>query len=121
MSFTFESREDCERLTPLIVKHFSRWGLEVHVGFEDNDSQSEIIFCANDLRCYANSTDFDGIDLSPIRWEEGFHIAVRDKFKYLGSYLSRNGKNDYAVNFRISSAGNAFGALRKCIFSSCNI
>ena len=42
-SFTFESREDCERLTPLIVKCFSRWDLEVHVGFEDNDSKTEIL------------------------------------------------------------------------------
>jgi hypothetical protein len=48
-------------------------------------------------------------------------MAVTDKFKYLGSYLLRNGKDDYDVNSRISSVGNAFGALRKCIFSSCNL
>jgi hypothetical protein len=120
-TFTFESREDCERLTPLIVTHFSRWGLEVHVGYEENDSKSEILFCAKDPRCYANSIDYDGIDLPPIRWDGGFHIAVTDKFKYLGSYLTRNGKDGYDDNSRISSADNAFDALRNCMFSLCNI
>ena len=89
-------------------------GLEVHVSFENNDTKSEILFCAKDPRCYANSTDCDGIDLSIIRWEGGFHIVVTDKFRYLGSYQSRNGKDDLCdVNSRISSAGNAFGALHK--------
>ncbi len=30
--FICESRTDCERMAPLMVKHFDRWGLEVHVG-----------------------------------------------------------------------------------------
>jgi hypothetical protein len=46
---------------------------------------------------------------------------VTNKFKYLGSYLSRNDKDDYDVNSRIYSAGNAFGALQRCIFFSYNI
>ena len=32
----FESRADCECQTPLIVKHFDRRGLQVHVGTEQN-------------------------------------------------------------------------------------
>ncbi len=31
-AFIFESRADCERRTPLTVKQFDRWGLQVHVG-----------------------------------------------------------------------------------------
>jgi len=66
ITFTFETREDCARITPLILKHVSRWGFEVHVGSKDNNSKSEDLVCAKYPRCYANSTDYDGIDLSPI-------------------------------------------------------
>lgn len=119
--FTFESREDCERITPQIVKHFTRWGLEVHVGAENRSSKSEILFCAKDPRCYTNPRTYDDTNLSPVCWEGGLHIAVVDKFKYLGSYLTRNCKDDYDVDNRIISAGRAFGALRKCIFSTYSI
>ena len=108
-------------MTPLIINHFARWGLEVHVGTKEKESKLEILLCAKDPRCYTNHANYDGIDLSPIRWEGGFQIAVVDKFKYLGSYLSRNCRANFDVDSRISSAGKAFGSLCKYIFSSCNI
>jgi len=119
-AFTFESREDCAKTTPVIFKHFARWGLEVHVGTDDATSKSEILFCAKDPRCYSMPKTYDGVDLSPIRWGEGFNIPVVDHFKYLVSYLSKNYRDDHDVNSRILSACNAFGSLRKSIFSSCN-
>ena len=43
--FIFESRTDCERMAPLMAKHFDRWGLEVHVGTKINkESKSEVLF-----------------------------------------------------------------------------
>jgi len=50
-----------------------------------------------------------------------FHITVVDKFKYLGSYLTRNCRDEFDADFRIASVNSAFGALRKCNFSSYNI
>jgi hypothetical protein len=41
-----------------------------------------------------------------------------DKFKYLGSYLTINGRDEYDVDSRIASVVSTFSALRKCIFSS---
>jgi len=108
-------------ITPLIVKHFAHWGLDVHVGSNGNNSKFEVLFCAKDQICYTNPTNYDGKNLSPIRWEGGFHIAVVDTFKYLGSCLTRNGRDYYDIDSRIVSARYAFGTLRKCIFSSCNI
>jgi hypothetical protein len=35
-AFLSESRANCECQTPLIVKHFDRWGLQVHGGTEQN-------------------------------------------------------------------------------------
>ena len=49
-AFTFDSREECEKMTPLIIKQFARWGLEVLVGTEEKESKSEILFCAKKIR-----------------------------------------------------------------------
>ena len=48
-------------------------------------------------------------------------MPVVDKFKYLGTYLSRDGSDAYDVDSRIEAAGKAFGALRKCLFASASI
>jgi hypothetical protein len=56
-----------------MVKHFDRWGLEVHVGTKINkESESDVLFCVADSRCYYNRSSFDDTDLSPIRWKGGF-------------------------------------------------
>jgi hypothetical protein len=62
------------------------------------------LFNARDPRCHIDHANYDGTDLSPIKWEGSFQIAVVDKFKYLGSYLSRNCKDDLDIDIRISSA-----------------
>ena len=106
-------------MTPLMVEHFEKWGLEVHVGNNRNPkSKSEMFFCATDPRCYTNRKTFDGDDLCPIQWEEGFRIPVVAEFKYLGSQLCRTSKNTLDVSSRIESATKAFGTLRKCMFTS---
>ena len=117
--FIFETRDDCELVTPLMVKHFDRWGLEVHVGTETNTmSKSEVLFCVVDPRCYKNRTSFDDVDLAPIRWDGKFLIPVVDKFKYLGSQLCKTCRDAVDVSSRIESAAKAFGFLRKCLFAS---
>jgi hypothetical protein len=121
--FIFESRADCERMAPIMVKRFDRWGLEVPVGKEINkESKSEVLFCVADPICYSNRSSFDDTDLSPILWEGGFHIPIVIKFKYLGSQLCRTCTDTLLdVSSRIESAAKAFGALKKCLFSSNNI
>jgi len=90
IAFIFESRADCERQTPLIVKHFDRWGLQVHVGTETNiESKSEVLCCAANPRCYKDRTSFDGTNLSLFRWDGRFHIPMVVAFKYLGSHLCK--------------------------------
>jgi len=117
--FLFETRDDCDLLTPLMVKHFYRWGLEVHVGIETNImSKSEVLFGVANPRCYKNRNSFDDGDLSPIRWDGEYLTPVVDKFKYLGSQLCKTCTNTLDVNSRIESAAKAFGTLRKCLFVS---
>jgi len=61
----------------------------------------KILFCAKDPRCYTYLANYDGTDLSPIRWECGFQIALVDKFKYLGSCLSRNCRDNFDIDNKI--------------------
>ena len=120
-AFAFTSREDCARMTPAVVKHFARWGMEVHVGTDTKGSKSEVLFCAADPRCYKPG-GLPPPDLSPIKWDGGFYMPVVDKFKYLGSYLARNCLRDTCdIDSRIQAAGKAFGALRKCLFATASV
>ena len=43
------------------------------------------------------------------------------QFTYLGSVITRNCRDTADVETRIKKAGNAFGALRKCLFASTQV
>ena len=43
------------------------------------------------------------------------------EFRYLGSYITRDGTDTKDVRARINSAARAFGALSKCIFQSTHV
>ena len=123
----FTSRKDVEEQTPKVVKHFGRWGMEVHEGVKAADgstakeSKSEILFCAARPHMYSDPATFDGADLSDVLLPGGRFMSIVAHFKYLGSYMSRNGSDSIDVDSRIASAGKAFGALRGCLFSSTHI
>ena len=120
----FCSRRGVEVETPKVVAHFARWGMEIHVGKDGSngeprkDSKSEVLFCAAAPTSYNNPATYDGADLSDIKLPGGCFMPVVDRFKYLGSYLNRDCSDGLDVDSRIESAGRAFGALRKCLFSS---
>jgi hypothetical protein len=80
-----------------------------------------VLFCAADPRCYTKRVSCDGVDLSPIKWDGLLSILVVAAFKYLGSHLCRTCTNTLDVSSRIQSGAKAFGALKKCLFSSNNI
>ena len=48
-------------------------------------------------------------------------LPVVTKFNYLGRNLNIDCRDNEDVVLRIKKAGNAFGALRKCLFSNPNI
>ena len=121
----FESRDDVEEQTPMVLAHFQRWGMEVHVGFDDGvtrkESKSEILFVSKRPNAYADASTFDGTDLSDVTMPGNLYMPIVTKFKYLGSYVSRNGDDAVDVDSRITSASKAFGALRGCVFSSSHV
>ena len=101
-----------------MIKHFARFGMSVHVGRGEQKSKSEVLFVSAPLHCYAEPETFDGVDLTNILLGDGTFIPIVAVFCYLGSLLTRDCRDDADVAKRIEAAGGAFGALRKCIFSS---
>ena len=114
----FVSRASLVTSTPDMIKHFARFGMSVHVGRGEQKSKSEALFVSAPLHCYDNPETYDGADLSDILLDDGTFIPIVALFCYLGSLLTRDCRDDADVEKRIEAAGGAFGALRKCLFSS---
>jgi len=104
-----------------LIAHFARFGLSIHVGTDEKASKTEILFVAAPPSTYIDPNSYDNIDLSNIDLGDGTHLPIVDEFNYLGSILSRGCSDEKDVTKRISKASNAFGALRKLVFSNGNI
>ena len=123
----FCSRADLDEQTPRVVTHFRRWGMEVHEGILDSngdvqkESKSEVVFCSAPLHTYSDPSTFDGADLSHVSLPRSRYMPIVTEFDYLGDTVARDGSDGCAVDSRITKAGKAFGALRKCIFSSTSV
>lgn len=119
----FNNRQDAVAETQPLVNHFHRFGTEIHTGVLEprQSSKTELLFCAKALSLYQSREDYDNADLSDIVLSNNQYIPVVNQFVYLGSIITTDGTDDLDVEMRIRKAGNAFGCLRKLIFSSCNI
>ena len=116
----FESRQDLERFSPLLIDHFNRFGMEVHTGDENHPEKppkTEVLFVAAPKWSYTNPSSYDNQNLDHVTLNDGKFLPVVDKFCYLGTTLSRDCSDNDDVSLRIQKAGNAFGSLRRCIFS----
>ena len=116
-AFLFPSREIAERNTPRIIKHCAEWGMEVHSGItktpnaKGKTSKTELLFVEK-----PSHTELT--NLSPIFLEEGSFIPVVNKLCYLGSIINHNIRESEDVDNHIKKASQAFGALRRGVFTS---
>jgi len=120
----FDTRNSLAEYTPLLLEHFSKFGMEVHVGDRrkpDKPSKTEILFVAAPGRSYVVPETFDDKNLNPLELGDDKYLPIVDRFCYLGTILTRNCKDAEDVSNRIKCAGNAFGSLRKILFSNPNI
>ena len=124
----FCSRSDLDEQTPRVIMHFGRWGMEVYEGILDSsgkvekDSKSEVLFCSAPLHTYTDASTFDSADLSHVLLPCSRFMPIVSEFPaYLGDTMARGGSDGRAVDRRISSAGKAFCALHKGVFSSTTV
>ena len=112
----FPTRDSLEQSAPDMILHFKRFGAEIHLGTADKDSKSEVLFVSKPECMYDDPETYDGQQLSNIQLANNTHIPIVDWFCYLGSILARDCRDSLDVANRIKVAGNAFGALRACLF-----
>jgi hypothetical protein len=102
----FNNREDLIQGTNLLLSHFARFGLQMHIGVGDNKSKTECMYFPTFDNKYslADTTQFDV--------GEGFvHFTMQ--FRYLGSTITSLLNDSIDIDARISQASKAMGALRK--------
>ena len=117
----FVSRYALAKYSPLLVKHFAKFGLEVHVGDirkPKKKSKTEVLFVAAPPSAYINPTTCDDVDLSNVDLGNGYYFPIVLLFCYLGSIFTSDGKDDEDVKARIDAASGAFGSMRDSLFSN---
>ena len=101
----FESRKDLIEGTRLIMEHFGRFGLEMHIGRNGKRSKTECVY----FPAFVNK--YDEADTSQFAVQDGF-VQFSKQFRYLGSVISFNLSDTADIDARLSQATKAMGALR---------
>ena len=117
----FPTRLSLEQTAPHLIRHFSKFGLSIHVGTESIKSKTVTLFVSAPLHTYEDPVTFDNQNLSDIVLSHDSFLPIVDEFCYLGSIITRDCSDDRDVLERIKKASNAFGALRKIIFANRNV
>jgi hypothetical protein len=90
-------------------------------GNVEKKSKSEVLFYSAPLHTYTDASTFDGADISHVLLPRNRFMRIVTEFPYLGDMVACDGSDGRAVASRIAAAGKAFGALRKCVFSSTSV
>ena len=106
--FVFEDLEEISKGSQHIYDTFKRLGLIMHVGTDNNQSKSEALFISRSIKEDNNSLP-DSIIIN-----EGT-IKFCQQFKYLGSIVSNDLKDETEIKARIKKANGQFGALKNVL------
>jgi len=119
------SRQAAKEGMTAVVAHGKRWGLEVHVAPTANDpSKTEFLVIPPPILHPNHRAHYDR---SPIKigdaWITHAFVKLRGTifpgvFKYLGSYITEDLREDFDVDERIAGASRAFGRFKKVIFKN---
>jgi exonuclease III len=111
-AFLLTSRADLDEAVPAIFSVMKAFGLTMHVGRNGKPAKTEAVFypSAEKARCP------DPLDTCDIEVDGGI-VSFTDKFKYLGSIIASNLRDDAECDARISAANKAFGALKRQLFN----
>jgi hypothetical protein len=110
-AFLLTSRVDVERAVPVIFRVLEAFGLTMHVGRGGKQAKTEAVFYPSAEKLKSPNPS-DTSDLMV----DGGTVSFTDKFKYLGSIIADNLKDDAECDARISAANKAFGAIKQQYF-----
>jgi len=110
-AFLFESRRDLQEGMELVYRALGRLGMRCHIGRNGAMSKTEAMYFPPPKSAY------DQADTTPLNIDGG-HVHFTKRFKYLGSILSSNLKDDDEIDARIKAGSAAFASVRKQFFGS---
>ena len=109
--FLFNSRSELHQAIIELDKHFSRFGLIMHLGSNTVKSKSEAMFFPASLKQARH--DFENNILpSDILLSDTKKVHFTNKFKYLGSIITPLLNEDTEIEVRIKKAKSIMGAAK---------
>ena len=109
--FLFHSRSELHQAITQLDKHFSRFGLIMHLGSNSIKSKSEAMFFPASLKQarhdFENNILPDDIILS-----DNKKVHFVNKFKYLGSLITPLLNEDIEIEVRVKKAKSIMGAAK---------
>jgi Reverse transcriptase (RNA-dependent DNA polymerase) len=109
-AFVFEERSEIEKGSQHIYDTFKEIGFIMHVGTEGSKSKSEAMYIAKSFIEDENNSNLP----NDIITNEGT-ISFCNNFKYLGSIINNNLRDDNEISTRIKKANSQFGSLKSVL------
>ena len=109
-TLVFDSREELEKGAQEIYDTFKFLGLTMHIGTNGNKSKSEAMYISPSLK-HDNDTNNNTQQLNLL---EG-NILFCSEFKYLGSIIKNDLRDDKEILQRIKKGNQQYGALRNIL------
>ncbi len=104
--FVFQSRDELCNAISKLDKHFSRFGLTMHLGSDTAKSKSEVMFFPASLK---QAKSLSTLLLEDIILPNDNRIHFASKFKYLGSIITPLLNEDAEIDARIKKAKSIMG------------
>jgi hypothetical protein len=115
--FITDNIKELKTLAPILVQHFKRLGMQMHVGTKNTKSKTEAMCFSKTLTEARILNKIDSVLPPNIPLPDKQHIQFTKSFKYLGSILSPKLNEDVEVKAWIRKAKALIGAT-KLFFSN---
>ena len=127
-AFILMNREDAVKAAALIVRHFRKFGLTIHVGnrIEGSPSKTEALYVPSMCRGIKRYEDIPAEEIADIElvgedFPPGTYLSFTPTFKYLGTIISWDLRETKDVEARIKSANKLFGSAKATFWSNARV
>jgi hypothetical protein len=109
--FISDNRTELETLTPILVQHFQRLGMQMHVGENNTKSKTKAMNFPNSLKKAKELTTERSLPPDLIL-PNNKKVQFTHVFKYLGSTITTELNKDTKVKIRINKAKSILGTMK---------
>jgi hypothetical protein len=110
--FITDSHAELETLTPILIQHFQRLGMQMHVGGNNTKSKTEAMYFPNSLKKAKELTTERSLP-PDLTLPNNKKVQFTHSFKYLGSTVTTEQNKDTEVKKWINKAKSILGAAKQ--------